>query len=99
MAAQKISDNHLAELFFEKKCQQIKTLADSLNVSNSTVRRLLQHVGYFRSYTHNGRWYTISYVPDFDSRGLWRYNDIYFSKSGVYRAPPHLPLVSALPAD
>jgi len=72
----------LAELFFEKKCQQIKTLADSLNVSNSTVRRLLQHVGYFRSYTHNGRWYTISYVPDFDSRGLWRYNDIYFSKYG-----------------
>jgi|SaaInl8_200m_RNA_FD_contig_41_1249697_length_1206_multi_5_in_0_out_0_1 hypothetical protein len=82
MTSQKQSNNPLTILFFEKKCWQINDLADSLNVSLITVRRLLQQIGYFRSYTHNGRWYTTSSIPAFNSMGLWHHDDIYFSKYG-----------------
>ena len=41
------------------------------------------HIGYFRSYTHNGKWYTLRDAPDFDRDGLWHFKGIGFSKHGT----------------
>lgn len=47
------------------------------------MRRLLKQVGYFRSYTHNGKWYTLRDSPEFNRDGLWwHHKDTGFSKHG-----------------
>jgi hypothetical protein len=46
------------------------------------VRRLLKQIGYFRSYTHNGKWYTLRDSPQFNRDGIWCHRNIGFSKHG-----------------
>jgi hypothetical protein len=57
-------------------------LAQKLGCALISVRRHLKHVGYFRSYTHNGKWYTLRDSPRFNRDGLWHRKDIGFSKFG-----------------
>jgi hypothetical protein len=73
----------LGQLFFDKKCWQIDELASKLNYAIISVRRLLLQVGYHRSYTHNGRWYTLKNIPVFNVHGLWHHDEIGFSKRGT----------------
>jgi hypothetical protein len=60
----------------------IEELAEELKYSIPSVRRFLAQIGYYRSFTHNGRWYTIISVPKFDRDGLWFSAGIGFSKAG-----------------
>jgi predicted transcriptional regulator len=46
------------------------------------VQRLLKTIGYYSSFTHNGKWYTLESIPVFDNNGLWFYEGIGFS---IYR--------------
>jgi hypothetical protein len=73
----------LSQLFFDKKCWQIDELAGKLDYAVISVRRLLLQVGYHRSYTHNGRWYTLKDIPVFNVHGLWQHDEIGFSKRGT----------------
>ncbi len=73
----------LGQLFFDKKCWQIDELAGKLDYAVISVRRLLLQVGYYRSYTHNGRWYTLKDIPVFNDFGLWQHDEIGFSKCGT----------------
>ena len=73
----------LGQLFFDKKCWQIDELAGKLDYAVISVRRLLLQVGYYRSYTHNGRWYTLKDIPVFIAFGLWQHDEIGFSKRGT----------------
>jgi hypothetical protein len=57
-------------------------LAQKLDCALISVRRHLKQVGYFRSYTHNGKWYTLRHSPQFNRDGLWHHKDIGFSKFG-----------------
>jgi len=57
-------------------------LAKALDYAFITVRRFLNHIGYFRSYTHNGKWYTLRTSPQFNREGLWHFKGIGFSKHG-----------------
>jgi hypothetical protein len=61
-------------------------LAEALGYALITLRRLLKQVGYFRSYTDNGKWYTLGSSPRFDREGLWRHRGIGFSKHGSLTA-------------
>jgi hypothetical protein len=61
-------------------------LAHSLGYALISVRRFLNHIGYFRSYTHNGKWYTLRDSPHFNRDGLWHHKDIGFSKHGSLTA-------------
>lgn len=45
-----------------------------------SVRPFLKQIGYFRSFTENGKWYTLRETPQFDRDGLWRHKGIGFSK-------------------
>ncbi|MGP8236400.1 MAG: hypothetical protein ACLQVW_13435 [Limisphaerales bacterium] len=57
-------------------------LARKLGYALISVRRFLKQIGYFRSYTANGKWYTLRATPQFDRDGLWHYKGISFSKHG-----------------
>jgi len=51
-----------------------------------TVFRVLKAIGYYNSYSHAGKYYTLERIPEFDDRGLWHYRDIGFSRHGTLRA-------------
>jgi len=73
---------HLMELFEQKKCYQIAELHKSINYSIISIRRFLKEIGYYSSFTHNSKWYTLKTIPAFDKNGIWFYQDIGFSKHG-----------------
>jgi len=92
--------DRLVQLFLRQKCWMIDELSQALGYSIISIRRFLKRVGYFRSYTHNGKWYTLHSAPVFNKEGIWRYGDIGFSKKGtltrtiiylVNRSPAGLP--------
>ncbi len=51
-----------------------------------TVFRKLQQLGYLTSYTHRGRFYTLSEIARFDARGLWSHEAVWFSRYGTLLA-------------
>ena len=60
----------------------IEPLAAELQYSIPSVRRFLIKIGYYSSFTHNGGWYTLHSIPQFNPENLWFYNDIGFSRAG-----------------
>ena len=48
-----------------------------------TVFRKLKPLGYVTSYSHRGRYYTLAELAEFDERGLWSVNDVWFSRAGT----------------
>lgn len=69
------------KLFNKEKCVTIKDIRQVLEYSVRSAQRLLKKLGYYSSFTHNGRWYTLEHIPEFDENGLWFYKGIGFSKS------------------
>jgi len=78
------SDAHsqLAELFKQQKCYRIDQLSRRLNYSLISIRRFLKVIGYYSSFTHNSKWYTLQSIPSFDKNGIWFYQDIGFCRHG-----------------
>ena len=72
----------LVSLFEIQACWMIEPLSLELNYSIPSVRRFLSQVGYYSSFTHNGKWYTLQSIPRFNREGLWFYNNIGFSNVG-----------------
>jgi len=68
------------KLFNKARCLTIKDISQALEYSDRSVQRLLKKLGYYSSFTHNGKWYTLEYIPEFDENGLWFYQGIGFSK-------------------
>ena len=65
--------------------------------SRTTVFRVLSKVGYFTSYSHAGRYYTLRHIPKFDANGLWFCGEVRFSVHKTLRATI-VPLVCKAPA-
>ena len=82
MASQLDPSTRLRKLFQRRKCWKLAELASTLDYALVTVRRLLKRIGYCRSFTDNGKWYTLPSVPVFNRDGLWHHRGIGFSKSG-----------------
>jgi len=51
-----------------------------------TVFRKLKQLSYLASYTHRGRFYTLSEIARFDDRGLWSHQAVWFSRHGTLLA-------------
>lgn len=66
--------------------QQIATLQELkqalLTASTMTVFRKLKALGYRTSYSHRGKYYTLTEIPRFDERGLWSCRAVWFSRDG-----------------
>jgi len=86
MAPRLPPSQRLEKLFHRRTCWMLDQLAEALGYALISVRRFLKQIGYFRSYTHNGKWYTLRDSPHFDREGLWHYRGIGFSKQGSLTA-------------
>lgn len=53
--------------------------------SRMTVFRRLKTIGYRTSFTHSGRFYTLTDIPAFDELGLWFHRDTGFSAAGTLK--------------
>ena len=82
MAPQNEVQHRLVSLFANRPCWMVGPLAQRLEYSIPSVRRFLVHAGYYSSFTHNGRWYTLASIPTFSAAGLWFHEDIGFSRTG-----------------
>jgi len=74
--------NRLKELFHRQRCWMIDPLCLEMDYAPISIRRFLTQLGYFTSFTHNSRYYTLNSTPKFNKKGLWFYIDIGFSKHG-----------------
>jgi hypothetical protein len=72
----------IGQLFSQQNCWMIEDLSHRIGSAVISIRRYLKQIGYFRSYSHNGKWYTLQTIPVFNKDGIWLYNDIGFSKHG-----------------
>ena len=70
----------LLTTFRALRISTILQLCQRLNCSRSTVLRRLQEHGYYSSYNHCGRFFTIEEVAEFDSQGLWLCHTARFSR-------------------
>ena len=68
--------------FKNKKVVTVVVLAAWLSCSIATARRRLKAWRAYTSYNHNGRYYTLPEIADFDDNSLWRYQGVFFSKHG-----------------
>lgn len=69
-----------------RRVVELEALCEVLGTrSRMTVFRRLKGVGYFSSFSHGGRYYTLAGVPDFDDLGLWFYRGIGFSRAGTLK--------------
>jgi hypothetical protein len=74
---------HQAAVLDHFKHRPVVTLAQlrsALGLSAMTVSRALKQHGYFSSFNHNARYYTLCQTPRFDANGLWFYRSIGFSR-------------------
>jgi hypothetical protein len=79
--------SRLNQLFRRKRAALLDELRTALGTtSRTTIFRILKAVGYFTSYSHAGRYYTLRRIPKFDHWGLWVWRSIGFSSHGTLRA-------------
>lgn len=75
--------NHLLVSLFEmQSCWMVEPLSRELNYSIPSIRRFLNKIGYYSSFTHNGKWHTLQSIPQFNQDGLWFHDNIGFSNVG-----------------
>ena len=86
MPSQSLPAERLKKLFHRRKCWMLAELAQALDYALITVRRFLKQIGYFRSYSDNGKWYTLRSSPEFNREGIWHHRGIGFSKHGSLTA-------------
>ncbi len=87
MLDKKGSVKTLKRLFRRFSVVDMSTLFRTLKTqSRMSVFRRLKEIGYYSSYTHAGRYYTIAAIPQFDDHGLWFYQGIGFSKLSTLKA-------------
>ena len=81
----KLSEGRLKNVFSlleDIKIFTLERLVLSLSCSIPTARLKLKQWGAYTSYNQNGRYYAVPTVPRFDNKGLWHYENIYFSRYG-----------------
>ena len=86
MPQQLLPTERLKKFFHRRTCWRLAELAQALDYALISVRRFLNQIGYCRSYTDNGKGYTLRDSPQFSREGLWHHKDIGFSKRGSLTA-------------
>jgi len=70
------------EAFRRRKIMTLGEVAEVIRSTIHTARRRLKQWQATNSYNHNGRYYTLPAVPEFDGNGLWRWRGVFFSQYG-----------------
>ena len=73
----------LVDAFNSEKVLNLDAMKEILGTaSRMTVFRKLKYLGYYSSYSHCGKYYTLCSIPQFDRNSLWNYGGVQFSKYG-----------------
>ena len=73
----------LRSLFQRHKIATLAELHEAVSTSAAmTIFRKLKALGYQTSYSHRGKYYTLTDIPEYDDQGLWCYRAVYFSRDG-----------------
>lgn len=77
-------DRRAVESFLQKnKIATLEELKQTLGgCGTMTVFRKLKALGYQTSYSHRGKYYTLTQIPRFDEHGLWCWQTVWFSRYG-----------------
>lgn len=87
MLSRETSVRALRSLFGKCPVADLELLCETLETrSRMSVFRRLREVGYFSSYSHSGRYYTLASIAEFDEHGLWRFQDAGFSRFGTLKS-------------
>jgi hypothetical protein len=76
------------ETFLFSEAEPVLEFADMLSKSkykSRTLRRKIKNLGVITSYNANSKFYTLPKFAKFDSYGLWKYKEIYFSQYGSFK--------------
>lgn len=76
------SSERARKAFRRCKIMTLGEVAEFIHSSIHTARRRLKQWQAANSYNHNGRYYTLPDVPEFDGNGLWRWRGVFFSQYG-----------------
>jgi len=83
MTKRPLSTDTVQKLFESQQVATLEDLKEALGTTAPmTVFRHLQALGYLSSYSHQGKYYTLREIPDFDEQGLWRWHSVWFSRAG-----------------
>jgi hypothetical protein len=78
-----LSPDALRSLLQKQKIATLAELKEGVRTSAAmTVFRKLKALGYQTSYSHRGKYYTLTGTPEYDDFGLWSYRAVYFSRDG-----------------
>ena len=77
-----MDQGQVIQSFNNEKVVTITLLATWLSCSVTTARRRLGTWKSYTSYNHNGRYYTLPEIAEFDDNGLWWHQGVFFSKHG-----------------
>lgn len=81
------SKTALRNLFRRAPIAQLDALCRTLKTrSRMSVFRRMKPLGYFSSYTHRSRYYTLHGIPRFDAFGLWHHGNVGFCRAGTLKA-------------
>ena len=73
----------LRSFFRQKLITTLQELKQILGTTSTmTVFRKLKTLGYRTSYSHRGKYYTLTSIPQFDQQGLWSCRAVRFSRDG-----------------
>ena len=75
-------ESQVVQLLKQRQVAAYAELADQLKVSGKTVQRALHKAGTYASLNANSAYVTLKNIPRFDSRGLWGYKQLRFSRHG-----------------
>lgn len=86
MVAKEAAIKTMQALVRRRVVVELESLYGALDTrSRMTVFRRLKTVGYFTSFSHRGRYYTLAGIPTFDDLGLWFHRGIGFSRAGTLK--------------
>jgi hypothetical protein len=76
--------DELRSLLLRSRIATLDELKQALGTSvDVTVFRKLKPLDYLTSYSHRGRYYTLREIAGFGEKGLWSYENIWFSQFGT----------------
>lgn len=82
--------NILRRFFDKKTVLDMPQVYGSLStMSRTTGFRYLRELHHLTSYTHNGKYYTLPEIAQFDSNGFWYFGDVGFSVHGTLIGTVH----------
>src|ERR1700682_3517618 len=75
--------DHFRTFLHQKRIATLPELKQVLGTTvDTTVFPKLKELSYRSSYSHRGRYYTLDEIPQFDPKGLWSFQEVWFSRWG-----------------